>query len=163
MNLDRYRYGSTIQILATIYRTVDQEVSIYSPEKNLEGFKQVQTRSISLDLERRQHTDRTGLFFLEGRLGQIRDLEYHTDFLQQDPIRGLVALIREQLVLRRVGRCYYLYLVYRTFQKLYLLSYINLPHIKYTLFKPDPSSLSIQFDRQINISSGQLIETILII
>jgi hypothetical protein len=53
LNLDRRRYGSAIQILATTHGTVDQGGSIYGPEKNLEGFAKVQTRSTNLVLTSR--------------------------------------------------------------------------------------------------------------
>ena len=84
-----------MQIPATTHGTVDQEVSICGPEKNLEGFKQALTRSTSLVLTGRQITDGTGPCCLGGRLGHTRYLEYHTDFLQREPIHGLVALARE--------------------------------------------------------------------
>jgi hypothetical protein len=71
-----------MEIPATTHGTVDQEVSICGP-KNLEGFKQVQTRSTSLDLEGRQRTDGTGLCYLGGIAGAGDYLEYHTKVWQQ--------------------------------------------------------------------------------
>ena len=74
-NVDGRWYGPVMKISAMTHGTVDHGGSNCGPEKNLEGFKQVQTRSTSLDLEGRQRTDGTGLCCLGGRLGQTRYLE----------------------------------------------------------------------------------------
>ena len=91
-NVDRRRYGSAMQIPATTHGIVDQGGSICGPEKRLEAFAKVQTRSTSLDLTGRQRTDRTGLCCLGGRLGQVGYWNISHIFATRS---GLVALARE--------------------------------------------------------------------
>lgn len=85
-----------------------------------------------------------------GTVGQVRDLEYHADFRQQNG--ALRAMCGRVLPVVLTGKYLgplssFVYLVNRTFQKLCIFSCISLCPHDYTFLEPNTSSLDLlEFD-----------------